>query len=73
MPGADAAHAFDVATVHERTRLDALAGDIGAWRGFFSGYGFTGPLGVTEHGYPSDPAFQYDPGYAGGRIPRPPT
>ena len=65
-PGADALHAFDVANVHERGWLDGLAGDIRAWRAMFAGVGFTGPLWVTEHGYPSDPAFQYDPGYASG-------
>jgi hypothetical protein len=66
VPGADAVHAFDVANVHERGWLDGLAGDIRAWRAMFAGIGFTGPLWVTEHGYPSDPAFQYDPGYASG-------
>ena len=65
-PGADAAHAFDIASIHERARLDVLAGDIASWQGFLDGYGFGGPLWVTEHGYPSDPAFQYDPAYAGG-------
>ena len=66
VPGADAAHAFDIANVHERGRLDGLAGDIRAWRAMLAGVGFTGPLWVTEHGYPSDQAFQYDPGYAAG-------
>jgi hypothetical protein len=65
-PGADAAHAFDVANVHERADLDGLAPDIASWRRFLAGYGFTGPLWVTEHGYPSAPAFQYDPRYATG-------
>jgi hypothetical protein len=66
VPGADALHAFDVANVHERGWLDGLASEIRAWRAMFAGVGFTGPLWVTEHGYSSDPAFQYDPGYAGG-------
>jgi hypothetical protein len=66
VPGADAVQAFDIANVHERGWLDGLAGDIHAWRAMFAGLGFTGPLWVTEHGYPSDPASQYDPGYAGG-------
>ena len=65
-PGADAAQAFDIANVHERAPLDSLASDIGAWRQFFAGYGFDGPLWVTEHGYPSDPAYQYDPAYGQG-------
>jgi hypothetical protein len=66
VPSADAVHAFDIANVHERTRLDGLAGDIRAWRTMLAGAGFTGPLWITEHGYPSDPAFQYDPGFATG-------
>jgi hypothetical protein len=64
--GPDAAHAFDIANIHERDRLDLLAGDVAAWRWFLAGNGFSGPLWITEHGYPSDPAFQYDPSYAGG-------
>lgn len=62
-PGADAAGAFDIATIHERGWLDSLAGDVAAWKRFFAGYGFNGPLWVTEHGYPSDPAYQYDPSF----------
>jgi hypothetical protein len=65
-PGADAAHAFDIANIHERGELVALSPDITALRGFLAGYGFTGPLWVTEHGYPSAPAFQYDPSYDSG-------
>jgi hypothetical protein len=64
--GADAAHAFDIANVHERNQLDALAPDIASFKHFLAGSGFAGPLWVTEHGYPSDPAFQYDPAYASG-------
>ena len=65
-PGADAAQAFDIANVHERAPLDSLAPDIGAWRSFFASDGFTGPLWITEHGYPSDPAYQDDPSYQQG-------
>jgi hypothetical protein len=65
-PGADAAHAFDTANIHERGWLYSLAGDVVGWRRFLAAYGFTGPLWVTEHGYPSDPAYQYDPAYIGG-------
>src|SRR5205085_7986689 len=64
--GPDAAHAFDIANIHERDPLDVLAGDIGSWKRFLTGYGFSRPLWVTEHGYPSDPAFQYDAAYAAG-------
>lgn len=66
VPGADAEHAFDIANVHERAGLDALDADITSWKHFLAGYGFAGPLWVTEHGYPSDPAFQSDPAYASG-------
>jgi hypothetical protein len=65
-PGADAAQAFDIANVHERAPLDSLAPDIENWKSFFASYGFTGPLWITEHGYPSDPAYQYDPSYQDG-------
>lgn len=66
VPGADAIGAFDIANLHERNGLDALTGDITSMREFLAGYGFTGPLWITEHGYPSDPAFQYDPDFAAG-------
>jgi hypothetical protein len=65
-PGADAATAFDTANVHERNQLDRLGPDIDAWRAFLTRYGFTGPLWVTEHGYPSDPAYQFDSAYRAG-------
>lgn len=65
-PGADAGQAFDVANIHERGALDALAPDVASWRQFLSSAGFSGPLWVTELGYPSDPAFQYDPSFASG-------
>ena len=64
--GPDAAQAFDIANLHERNRLDQLAPDVDTVKQFLASQGFTGPLWITEHGYPSDPAFQYDPGYAGG-------
>ncbi len=64
--GPDAARAFDIANIHERSDLWQLAPDLAGWRAFLAGYGFGGPLWVTEHGYLSDPAYQYDPGYVGG-------
>jgi hypothetical protein len=64
--GPDAVHAFDIANIHERDPLDLLAGDVRTWRWFFASNGFPGPLWITEHGYPSDPAFQYDASYASG-------
>jgi hypothetical protein len=65
-PGADAAQAFDIANVHERGGLDGLAAAIKFWKAYFAASGFNGPLWVTEHGYPSDPAHQYDPHFAAG-------
>ncbi len=65
-PGADAIHAFDIATLHERGFLWALAPEVTRFRQFLAGQGFSGPLWITEHGYPSDPQYQYDPGYTGG-------
>jgi hypothetical protein len=64
--GADAAHDFDTTNIHERSPLAFLAGDLRAWRRFLAVYGVFRPLWVTEHGYPSDPAYQYDPAFAGG-------
>jgi hypothetical protein len=67
--GADAAHAFDIAAVHLRLRLrnelNELPEWLTAWRGLLAGHGFDGPIWVTEHGYPADPAFQWDPAYRG--------
>jgi hypothetical protein len=67
-PGADAAHAFDTADIHERADLWQLAPDIAAWKRFLISFGFSGPLWVTEHGYPGAAAYQYDPGYVGGET-----
>jgi len=67
-PGVDAGHAFDIANLHERGDLWQLAGDVEGFRAFLAAHGFAGPLWVTEHGYPSDPAYQYDPGYTGGEA-----
>ena len=65
-PNADAIHAFDIANLHERADLWQLAPDVAGFRAFLAGQGFGGPLWITEHGYPSDPQYQYDPGYTGG-------
>ena len=65
-PGADAVHAFDTANLHERGGLDALGGDVATVRAFFAARGFSGPLWVSEHGYPADPAYQWDPAYRSG-------
>jgi hypothetical protein len=69
-PGADAAHKFDISAVHLRVRLrnelPELPRWLGAWRELLAGHGFTGPVWVTEHGYPAEPRFQWDPAYRGG-------
>jgi hypothetical protein len=65
-PGADAIHKFDVANVHLRAPLAALAPGVHRWIDYFASRGFRGPLWVTEHGYPSDPAYQTDPSYRSG-------
>jgi hypothetical protein len=68
-PGADAAHKFDIAAVHLRVRLrnhlPELAQWLTAWRALLARAGFDGPIWVTEHGYPADPAFQWDTAYHG--------
>ena len=68
-PGADAIHAFDIAAVHLRLRLRnelrELPQWLTAWRALLARHGFRGPVWVTEHGYPADPAFQWDPAYRG--------
>ncbi len=65
-PGYDAAHKFDVANVHLRDALANLPGEVSAWRNFFAFWGDAAlPLWVTETGYPSDPAYQYDPNFRG--------
>jgi hypothetical protein len=69
-PGADAARKFDIAAVHLRLRLRNVLADLPAYlrsyRFLLAARGFQGPVWVTEHGYPADPAFQRDPAYRGG-------
>jgi len=68
-PGADATRKFDIAAVHLRLRLRNELGELATWltdwRQLLQRYGFAGPIWVTEHGYPADPAFQWDPAYRG--------
>jgi hypothetical protein len=69
-PGADAARKFDIAALHLRLRLRNVLDDLPAYlrsyRDLLAARGFRGPVWVTEHGYPADPAFQWDPAYRGG-------
>ena len=66
--GADAAHKFDIANVHIRAGASVLAGRVRTARAFFGRHGFSGPLWVTEHGYPADPKYQDDSSYKGGEA-----
>jgi hypothetical protein len=65
-PGADAIHKFDIANIHMRGPLDAVLHRYGEVRDRLTLAGFTGPLWVTELGYPADPGYQSDPVYRGG-------
>ena len=71
-PGADAVHKFDIAAVHLRLRLrntvPELAQWLVDWRQLLARHGFRGPIWVTEHGYPADPRFQWDPAYRGTNV-----
>ncbi|HEV3377304.1 MAG TPA: hypothetical protein VG126_08500 [Thermoleophilaceae bacterium] len=71
-PGAGAARKFDIAALHLRLRLRNELRDLPAylraWRDLLAGHGFSGPVWVTEHGYPADPQFQWDPAYRGGET-----
>jgi hypothetical protein len=64
--GAEFTHAIDVANVHVRGPLAGLRRTIRKWRSFFANEGLHAPLWVTEHGYPSDSAYQYDPAFHTG-------
>jgi hypothetical protein len=71
-PGADAVEKFDIAAVHLRLRLrnrvPELAQWLIGWRQLLARHGFHGPVWVTEHGYPADPRFQWDPAYRGTNV-----
>ena len=66
--GADAAHAFDIANLHLRGHERVLPGVMTTWRDRLAAHGFSGPVWVTEHGYPGDTAFQPDPAFRGGEA-----
>jgi hypothetical protein len=69
-PGANAPRKFDVAAVHLRLRVPGAAANLArplrGWRELLARHGFRGPVWVTEHGYPADPAHQRDPAHQGG-------
>ena len=58
---------YDIANLHIRAPLRALPTIMRSWRTFFAAHrAATKPLWVTEFGYPSDPAYQYDRAYRSG-------
>jgi hypothetical protein len=63
---ADAVHKFDIANIHVRTSAATAGAVVCDWRHYLATRGFSGPLWVTETGYPADPAEQTDPAYQGG-------
>lgn len=65
-PGMGAADKFDVANVHVRGTVAGAGGQVKRWSRFFAERGIHRPLWVTEHGYPSDPAYQRDPRFRHG-------
>src|SRR5215210_7463265 len=65
-PGADALHKFDVANVHLRGPVELVVRRYREFRESLAARGFNGPLWVTEHGYPAEPAYQDDSRFAGG-------
>ena len=65
-PGAGAIHKFDIANIHLRGPVDAVVRRYGEFRSWLAARGFSGPLWITELGYPADPAFQADPAYRDG-------
>ena len=67
-PEADAIHKFDIANVHLRGPVAAVVRRYTEFRSWLAARGFNGPLWVTEHGYPADPAFQVDPAFTGGDV-----
>jgi hypothetical protein len=71
-PGADAASKFDIAAVHLRLRVPGAAANLArplrSWRELLAHHGFHGPVWVTEHGYPADPAVQRDAAHRGGEA-----
>lgn len=57
---------IDVANVHLRGRASEMHSATRDAKRYFRSLGFRGPLWVTETGYPSRPAHQWDPAYDDG-------
>jgi len=59
---------IDVAALHLRGALAGLRARARAGVRFFRSMGVRGPLWITETGYPSEPACQWDPSLQGGEA-----
>jgi hypothetical protein len=57
---------IDVANVHLRGPVNRMHAGVRRARAFYRRMGFSGPLWVTETGYPSLPGHQHDPPLTGG-------
>ena len=57
--------ALDVVSVHLRGRLKVVRSAVSFWRQRFDSLGFRGPIWATEHGYPTDPQYQWDRRFRG--------
>jgi hypothetical protein len=66
--GATATRDFDIANIHIRTPAGLTGRIVRRWRRYFASRGFTGPLWVTETGYPADPTWQTEAGYRDGPL-----
>jgi hypothetical protein len=67
LAGPHAEKLYDIANVHIRASLEVLPRTMAAWRTFFKAHDAGDkPLWVTEFGYASDPAYQYDRAYRYG-------
>ena len=57
---------IDVANMHLRGPVNRMHAGVRRSRAFYRRMGFSGPLWVTETGYPSLPGHQHDPQLTGG-------
>ncbi len=57
---------FDVAAMSLRGSVRSVVAGARKWRRTLAAGGFHGPAWVTEHGYPADTRYQWDPDYRGG-------
>lgn len=57
-PGADAAAKFDIGNIHLRGAPEVMLADLRARQALWARWGRQVRTWVTEHGFPSDPAFQ---------------